>query len=452
MTPQGPRLLQRHIGSGVSQAKDLGSLVLTAVLFWLIFYMNMPDNLEGFASGSEGGPIQTANIVARNIKVGMIVMSLYLVATRWSMARPLLKNINLGAAAVLILAPLSAFWSIDPTATVLRYISLVAVVLACFAACVAGWHRYRFQQMAIPPVMFILIGSIVVGILYPDRIAEIGSDISQRNAWHGITHGKNEFGMVAGFGAIICVNAWLARGGRKFWPIAGAAVSFVCLVLSRSNTSQLATIVGVVSMVLVMRIPVIRRRFSTHVVIAITVTLLVYELVIQDVIPGVHTLLAPVTSLLGKDTTFSARTIIWNVIKQHIQGAPYLGTGYGAYWVGPFPTSPSYVFLALMWFYPTESHNGYLEMVNDLGLVGLACTLLFLLWYVRQGLQLMKFDRSQGALYLALLFLEMIINMSESDWFSRTNTFAMLALAAMCLSRALLDVRLHAQTLRSAWG
>jgi O-antigen ligase len=322
--------------------------------------------------------------------------------------------------------------------------------LVCFAISLAGWHRRRFQQLAIPPLMFILVASLVVGMIYPDRITEIGTDISQRNAWHGITHSKNEFGMIASFAVIICVNRWLAREGRTFWAIAGSAIAFTCLILSRSNTSLFATIVGVASMVLVMRVPVIRRRYSTHVVVAIAATILLYELAIQDVIPGVNTLLAPIMSLTGKDTTFSARTVIWNIIKEHIQGAPYLGTGYGAYWVGPFPTSPSYVFVSLMYFYPTEAHNGYLELVNDLGILGLICVLVFLFWFMRQALQLMRFDRNQAALYLALLFQEMVINMSESDWFSRGSTFATLVLGITCLSRGLLDVRLQAQPVGSA--
>jgi exopolysaccharide production protein ExoQ len=170
------------------------------------------------------------------------------------------------------------------------------------------------------------------------------------------------------------------------------------------------------------------------------------------VIPGVNTLLAPVISLTGKDTTFSNRAVIWGVIKEHIQAAPVLGTGYGAYWLGPDPRSPSFVFVTLMYFYPTEAHNGYLDVINDLGVVGLLCLLAFLFWFIRQALQLMRIDRNQATLYLALLFQEMVVNMSESEWFSRTNTFAVLLLASFCLSRALFEARLRSQPARSARG
>jgi O-antigen ligase len=437
-TLQRPKFANRYIGQAINQVGDRGGLVLVSILFWLIFYLNMPDNLNGFA---DTGPIQTANILARNIKVGMIAMSVYIIATRWSLTRWLAKTINIGAVAFLILALLSAVWSIEPAATILRFISLASVVLVCFAACVAGWHHRRFQQLAIPPLMFILVVSLVVGIVLPDRIAEIGNDISQRNAWHGITHGKNEFGMIASLGVIICFNKWLSQEGRTLWAIAATAVALACLLLSRSDTSQFATIVAVVPMVLVMRVAVIRQRYATYVVVSIAALILLYELVVQDMIPGVNTLLTPITSLAGKDTTFSARTLIWKIIKEHIQAAPYLGTGYGAYWLGPFPQSPSYVFLSLMYFYPMEAHNGYLEIVNDLGYMGLVCLLVFVFWFMRQALQLMRIDQSQAALYLALLFQEMVINMSESDWFSRSNTFAVLFLAATCLSRGLLNVQ-----------
>ncbi len=176
-------------------------------------------------------------------------------------------------------------------------------------------------------------------------------------------------------------------------------------------------------------------------VVAIFTTILVYELAVQNLIPGVHTLLAPIMQLTGKDMTFSARSIIWDVIKEHSSAAPWLGTGYGAYWTGPNPGSPSYVFVHLMYFYPTESHNGYLEILNDLGRVGLICLLAFLVWFVRQSLQLMAFDRGQAVLYLALLFQQMIDNLSESEWFSRTATCAILILASTCLSRALMEKR-----------
>jgi exopolysaccharide production protein ExoQ len=436
--PPPARGASLHGGAAATSGGGTASLIFLSILFWLIFYQNLPNTLDGMAGK---GPVVLANEADRIIKVSMIAMSLYVIASRWLLTCTLARKINLGAAALLVLALLSAAWSIEPSATLLRFVSLITIFMVCFAIALSGWHRRRFQQVAIPPLMAILLVSLVVGMIYPERIIELGTDLSQKNAWHGVTHSKNEFGMMSSIAAIICFNRCLAREGRPYWPIAATAVALTCLILSRSNTSLFATMVAMLSMVLVMRVPIIRRRYSTHVIVAMVVMILLYELVIQDVVPGVHTLLAPVMGLTGKDATFSGRTIIWDIVKQHIQAAPYLGTGYGAYWLGPFPGSPSYIFVSVMFFYPTEAHNGYLDVVNDLGIVGLICLLVFLFWYIRQALQLMRIDRNQGSLYLALLLQQMVMNMSESEWFSRTSTFAVLILASVCLSRGLLEFR-----------
>ncbi len=442
------------------------ALVLLSILFWSIFYQNLPENFglnpEGSHSAAHSpsdldvGAADTpaaktadaldassANTLDRAIKIFMIAMSAYVIATRWALTRSVAKNINLGAAAFLVLALLSALWSRDPTVTLLRFITLMAVVLVCFAISLAGWDRRRFQQLAIPPLMFILVVSLLLGVVYPDRVSELGTGLSLQGAWHGIAITKNLFGMIASLAAIICVNRWLAGEGRTSWAIAGSAAAGACLLLSRSNASQFATLAGVFSMVLVMRVPVIKHRYSGRVIVAIAAVIVLYELAIQDLIPGVNTLLSPIMHLTGKDMTFSARTTIWQIVKEHAQGAPYLGTGYGAYWLGAYPSSPSYIFVQKMFFYPTEAHNGYLEIKNDLGDAGLVCLFLFLIEFIRQALQLMRTDRSQAALYLALLFQEMVINMSESDFFSRSSTFAILALACTCMSRELREARLQ---------
>jgi O-antigen ligase len=456
--PSNPRAADRPVAPSVSRLRSASirggaSLIVLSILFWLIFYQNAPPNF-GLNWEVEDQPtmfqattvdVDTANTADRIIKVCTLLISIFVVVSRWSVMRSLARDSNLGAVACLTLAPLSAVWSIEPSATLLRSVTLLTIAFLCLAISLAGWNRQRLQQLVLPPLMLILIMSLLLGMMYPDRITELGQDLSQKGAWHGMTFTKNQFGMISSLAAIICVNRLMAGEGRIAWPVAGTLVSLTCLVLSRSNTSLFATLLGIGFMALVMRVPVIKQRFSTHVVVAIAGTILLYELVIQNVIPGAYTLLAPIRSLTGKDATFSARTTIWDIVKQHIEYAPILGSGYGAYWIGPLARSPSYVFTYVMYFYPTEAHNGYLDIVNDLGWLGMGCLVLFLIAYMRQALQLMRFDRSQAALYLALLFQQMVMNMSESEWFARDSAFTIMLLAVACLSRALREARASAK-------
>jgi exopolysaccharide production protein ExoQ len=102
-----------------------------------------------------------------------------------------------------------------------------------------------------------------------------------------------------------------------------------------------------------------------------------------------------------------------------------------------------------LYWYPTEAHNGYLDVINDLGYVGVAVLVAFLLTYLRQGLRLFRTTRPQGAMYLALLFQQLIANLSESRWFNvLTLEFVILTLATVSMGRILLQQRLD----RKAWA
>lgn len=431
-----PAVAVRASHSKVRKAAGGMLFMLLMVLMWYVFFQNLPGNpLNGAAPGGDTATMD------RTVKIITILVSLMVLVTRWSTTRQLLQNINPGLIAFMVVIPLSTAWSISPNDTLLRSVTLGAIMLLCLAIPLAGWDRRRLQQVTLPPVMYVLVASLVLGAMYPQGITEIGDDLSQKGAWHGITYTKNLFGMMASVGVILCVNIWLARAAKPMWSLIGAAIAMLCLLLSRSSTSLLATVLAVGFMVAVMRVPVIKNRYSGVLAISIATALILFQLWVQRVIPGISVILSIITSLTGKDATFSARTIIWDIVKEHAQGAPWLGTGYGAYWIGPTPESPSNVFMWRMFFYPTESHNGYLEIFNDLGRLGLLCLGMFIFFYIKQALQLMRFDRAQAALYLGLFFQQMIMNMSESEWFSRSSTFAILLLASTCLSRSLADFR-----------
>jgi exopolysaccharide production protein ExoQ len=167
-------------------------------------------------------------------------------------------------------------------------------------------------------------------------------------------------------------------------------------------------------------------------------TVLIYALAVLNILPGLSVVLIPLTMFTGKDLTFSGRTNIWYVLKLHISQHPLLGTGYEAYWIGPTPSSPSYEMLRLLWFYPTEGHNGYLDVINDLGYVGGVCLFAYFLVFLQQGLHLLRLEKPRGALYLALMFRAFLADMSESHWFSVTSVdFVVFTLATFSLAREL---------------
>src|SRR5258707_7592167 len=98
-------------------------------------------------------------------------------------------------------------------------------------------------------------------------------------------------------------------------------------------------------MVLVMVAPSGLRRYMPYIVSTFAVLVVVYALAVLNLIPGTSMLLDPIAEVSGKDMTFSNRAVIWDIIKEHIQLAPMLGSGYGAALARPLPSSASYTLL-----------------------------------------------------------------------------------------------------------
>jgi O-antigen ligase len=420
--------------------------MLATVLVWvMILYLVIPlqyftGQMDVAAELLMAGP----NLLARTIKLGLLTVSAAILVWRARLTWLEVRALNPFLLGFLVLVLLSVAWSIDSSATLNRFVSLLSIASVCCAFTVWGWRRTRFQDVVRPVITLVLIGSIIWGLAYPQYAIEVGEG-TLKNSWRGLAAQKNQFGMLASFGAVFWMHAWLAREKRWWLAVPLIGLSVYCVLLSRSSTALLSTTLSLLFMLMVLAAPANLRRYMHYVVTAFALLVVVYALAVLNLIPGIGVLLDPIAELSGKDMTFSNRAVIWSILKDHIALAPILGSGYGAYWTGPLPTSPSYVFLAKMYFYPSEAHNGYIEIVNDLGAVGLVCLLGYLAMWVRQSLELMKFDRSQGVLFLALFFQQAITNLSESTWLAINSAFAIgiMTLATFALARSRLELQLR---------
>ncbi len=434
----------------VSRNAERGKSTLTVLLVWvLIIYQTVPGEI--FSQRGSLVADMSANPVTRVIKLALLALSALIVSKRIPLLMRVLKNTNGFFIFFVLLVPMSVLWSIGPGDTLARFISLLSMIGVALAFAVDGWHPQRLQSVLRPVITLLLVGSLIFGLVAPDMAIEQGEG-TLKNSWHGLASQKNQFGQLGTFGMIFWLHATLARQVGIWKGLAGVALGFTCVLLSRSSTSLMAAIVVALFMLLLQRAPGSLRRYMPYLIALFAVIVVTYALAVLNLIPGSAILLEPITAITGKDMTFSNRSEIWRIIKEHIQYAPMLGSGYGAYWIGPVPSSPSYTFLAQLYFYPTESHNGYLEIVNDLGYVGMVCLVGFLFVYIRQALQLMKVDRAQTVLLLGLFFQQAIVNLSESCWLAINAGFILciMTLAVMALARALAERTPQRQLRRSA--
>jgi exopolysaccharide production protein ExoQ len=424
---------------------DRHSWFLAGMMWVLIVLMIVPEGFDYQSLGTTGAP-SSGGPISRMLWLVLLALGIIIIFWRAGLAWLLARMLNPFFILFVALALASVAWSIDPTLSIRRLVRLGTIVLACAAFVLMSWHARRYQNVVRPVLTMVLLGSIVFGLVFPALAIHQQTTPELVGAWRGLANHKNGLGALASIALIFWFHAWLTREVKFLPALAGGTIAATCLVLSRSSTSLAAAVFVLVFLVVLLRSPHGLRPYMPYLVALLVAALLIYALAILNLIPGLGTLMTPIALLTGKDMSLTGRTEIWAILSEHISYHPFLGTGYAAYWTaGPVAGADAYAFVWRMGsFYPGSAHNGYLEIVNDLGWVGLVCLIAYIVMHVRQSLQLLGIDRHQGALYLALFFQQAITNLSETHWFSvQSVDFVIMALATTALARGLLEHRLR---------
>lgn len=439
--PYAPPPRTSQLGDSDGVLRHLPALVIWLLLILLIAppefdYEKISSKFTiVVSSGGSSGPI---------ILITSLLVSALLVLWRLTRAIRIAPHINTFLLLFIGMATLSVLWSADPSATMRRLFRLYVLFLACMAFALVGWERRRLQEVLRPVVTYVLIGSLIFGLISPDLAIEKGTSYELAGAWKGLTMQKNSLGVLATMGVLLWTHALFAGESRKIYAWPGLAISCTCVILSRSSTAVFSSVLCVGFLFLLLGTRPGMRRYLPYIVGTFATLVIVYSLAVLNLVPGLGLLLEPVAAMTGKDLSFSGRTTIWNIIIESINQRPILGTGYGAYWTGPFANSLSYPFVTRTYIYPTQAHNGYLDVINELGYVGGFVLLGFIVTYLRQAIRMIKIDKTQAALYLALLFQALIANLSEAHWFSVAQFPAFwMMLAAVSIGRHMYSVGLH---------
>ena len=155
----------------------------------------------------------------------------------------------------------------------------------------------------------------------------------------------------------------------------------------------------------------------------------------------------PFSGIFGKSSDLTGRSDIWALMWHSISRHWYLGVGFSSFWLGPGGPS-QYISDALQWMVPT-AHNGYLEVFNELGFVGVFLFAGMLILHLKNIIHVFNIDRHLTALHMAILLIFLISNFSESTALRVTSFLQFLLFVSMattqaaCLKVKMRTVELH---------
>jgi len=144
------------------------------------------------------------------------------------------------------------------------------------------------------------------------------------------------------------------RSAEGFVYAAQLAVTGWLLSLADSATAIACTAVGAVAL-LSLRVPRIQKNVLQWVAAAAVIAIMLMLVDIRSL----------VTSLLGRDTTFTGRTRVWSVLLNESVN-PLFGVGSYSFWIGERADRLAAHFGSFI----NEAHNGYLDLYLNVGLVG----------------------------------------------------------------------------------
>jgi len=119
----------------------------------------------------------------------------------------------------------------------------------------------------------------------------------------------------------------------------------------------------------------------------------------------------------GRDSTLTGRTDLWSDVFEIANRHPILGVGYGSFWIG---NKANNLWEMHIWR-PVTAHNGYLDVYVQLGIVGLLLLLLVIIRSFQRIAKGFEYDFEYARLRLALFFMIVLHNITESSLLRGAN-------------------------------
>lgn len=361
------------------------AFVLTGAL-WRAF--------SGSADPSLDGDTRTQVILAVLYGGVLLLAVMTLRWTGWLLAHsPALVGL-------LIVALVSPVWAETPDLVFRRAVSLIGTSLfgVVLASRLTLEEQVRLTRCVLRLAAFACLALFVIA---PGRA--MATDYGTGSV-RGIFPHKNLFGAAMALGLLA---EWHVTDGR--WMGRTAKVVFLglfagLLVLSHSVTS-IVTVGG--TLVIVLFFERVQHRYRIPLS---AILFFLAGLVVCVALFGGDTSIF--TETLGRSKDLTGRTELWRSVGSMILARPWLGYGFSGFWSGA--SVESFTVEKYVGWSPTYSHNGYLEILLNVGVIGAGLFLIFLWRGMARTIRLAKEKSSNEELWpMAFLIFFVVHNFAE---------------------------------------
>jgi exopolysaccharide production protein ExoQ len=380
-----------------------------------------------------------AGRIGHNIGASIFVLAIPLLAVvclflLWSWTRVHHRQVRISVLALIFVAWAfaSALWATDLGISIDNSIILLSLLI--FGVMVGTLVRVGTIQWGIIASGFIgLAASLALFAISPSTALQF-PDQGISGGLAGVYLHKNYFGLVMAVSAL----AALSLPSTKVWQRILLALPFVMgCGLSASASAVGGMAAGIVALALLALATLVtgKLRRTLGYVIAVTIVGVVTIFVVSP---------QTLTGLVGRTTDFTGRTPIWQAVLHWIEQRPVTGYGWGRDTVWMQGTDIMEYASGSVNFSVSHSHNSALELLLEVGAVGLILLIAALGTVIILSLRGWSRDESRRAEYswmLATTLGLIVIGYFEITLVEDRGLFLIFAFLTLIGSRLALDAK-----------
>ncbi len=308
---------------------------------------------------------------------------------------------------IIFLCFLSMFWSIAPSYTLKN--SIILLIQTLIMIYMANLYKIKDILILIScSGTIITVSSFIVAILYPD----MGLNMDKYyGAWEGIFTHKNNIAEVMALYILFEVFLIKVLEGKikKSLIFFIILLQIILILLSQSTTGLFLLVFSLVFSQILIYLSSIKQTYLKASITSFFFLMFIF-------VSGILLIYSSkILGLFGKDLTFTGRDVIWDAAN-YLIGLKLIG-GYGfksTFIEGSF--FYNYI-LSYLDFNITIGtlHNGFLELISYIGVLGMVFFLLALILYIVRSFMYMKLSSSKlKVLPLTFILYVLILNTQES--------------------------------------
>lgn len=383
------------------------SWVLWIPTIWMLSIASKPFGVWFPGTGDvDGSPLD------RFFQSSVLLIGLIIIAWRKTGRVGLVKN-NWPLLLLVGYMFVSILWSSDQFLSFKRWIRDVPAVVMAFVILTDKLPRQALESLFRRSVYILIPFSLMLIKYYPHLGVEY-TRWSGELTWIGVTMQKNGLGRLCMFATFFLIWSIIRRNSKSspnigkiptypdmlvlgiaLWLLIGSEAAY-------SATALVALSIGLLSLFSILwmkKVKIVPGANTFSVMLALIIIFGIVTFFVGGATVG------GVTNTLGREATLTGRTDVWVSLLPAAMKQQILGHGFGSFW-----TTETRAFYNI-----SEAHSGYLEVLLELGFIGLIIITLFLIHSIRKAQQILTSDFYWGVLWIGILLMAGIHNIAESS-------------------------------------